>query len=822
MILSSSIEIENKIDENINLSSSSSESSDLAKQATVEKIESKLASDDLNNNLVRERKPVNKNSSSQDEEEEDDEEDENDDVDEDDDEEDADDEEDKKNSKLDLSLINSVHSSAAQVRRLHEEIKLFTEYISPRSEENFMRNQVVNKITQVIKAEWPNCQVDIFGSFKTELYLPTSDIDLVVFGEWSVLPLNPLKEALIRENVTDKDNIKVLDKASVPIIKVTELKTDLRIDISFNMTNGVKSAALIKEYLNEYPSLRCLAMVLKQFLLQRDLNEVWTGGIGSYSLILMIVSFLQLHPRIDPRSDDNNLGVLLIEFFELYGKQFNYMRTGIRIKDGGSYVPKEEIFKQFNNGYRASILCIEDPLNPANDIGKGSYGALKVKQAFEYAYLALSEAVAPQNSYLIKDNQSILGRIIRITQEVIEYRQWIKNLYSATNNALGYAAIPAMYSLNLNNLNESSDGVKSDDKESPGNPHMPVPPQFFQAFPLSQNMFTPPFVPLMQNVPPNFVNQFNAKNNFFNCVQKSSNANLIEQILSEKPQPQPTQHAVPPSLHYAPIFLHFNPNFMPLNHMFDTELKHANNFKPYKKNFANKRFSNNNYSHQCQKSRDGDFYADSGSSTGPVSSSSSTNNDSLSSNVSSSESDSESQLRLANSAKQFSSFRSNASHNFDEQNYANGFKKYFKNTKHFANKPGMHKNQYSNRFANVKKDFTDSQTGEPKISNESKSDDSSAKLVQNSVSGTPSLTYSTVLSQKHTNEQARKSYASIASNKNDADESVAHKRQSFTSSNKKCLNQSPSNGAPNSTRTYAHSNFKKKSDNIENYQSNSR
>jgi len=74
----------------------------------------------------------------------------------------------------------------------------------------------------------------------------------------------------------------------------------------------------------------------------------------------------KLHPRIDARSNDNNLGVLLIEFFELYGKQFNYMRTGIRVKDGGSYVPKEEIFKQFNNGFRASILCIEDPLNPCN------------------------------------------------------------------------------------------------------------------------------------------------------------------------------------------------------------------------------------------------------------------------------------------------------------------------------------------------------------------------------------------------------------------------------------------------------------------------
>ena len=42
------------------------------------------------------------------------------------------------------------------------------------------------------------------------------------------------------------------------------------------------------------------------------------------------------------------------------------MRTGIRVRDGGSYVPKEDIFKQISNTYRASILCIEDPLNSGN------------------------------------------------------------------------------------------------------------------------------------------------------------------------------------------------------------------------------------------------------------------------------------------------------------------------------------------------------------------------------------------------------------------------------------------------------------------------
>ena len=36
-------------------------------------------------------------------------------------------------------------------------------------------------------------------------------------------------------------------------------------------------------------------------------------------------------------------------------------------------------------GHRPSLLCIEDPLQPGNDVGKSSYGALQVKQAFDYA-----------------------------------------------------------------------------------------------------------------------------------------------------------------------------------------------------------------------------------------------------------------------------------------------------------------------------------------------------------------------------------------------------------------------------------------------------
>ncbi|KAM4833804.1 terminal nucleotidyltransferase 4B isoform 3-T3 [Thomomys bottae] len=317
---------------------------------------------------------------------------------------------------------------------LHEEISDFYEYMSPRPEEEKMRMEVVNRIESVIKELWPSADVQIFGSFKTGLYLPTSDIDLVVFGKWENLPLWTLEEALRKHKVADEDSVKVLDKATVPIIKLTDSFTEVKVDISFNVQNGVRAADLIKDFTKKYPVLPYLVLVLKQFLLQRDLNEVFTGGIGSYSLFLMAVSFLQLHPREDACIPNTNYGVLLIEFFELYGRHFNYLKTGIRIKDGGSYVAKDEVQKNMLDGYRPSMLYIEDPLQPGNDVGRSSYGAMQVKQAFDYAYVVLSHAVSPIAKYYPNnETESILGRIIRVTDEVATYRDWISKQWGLQN-----------------------------------------------------------------------------------------------------------------------------------------------------------------------------------------------------------------------------------------------------------------------------------------------------------------------------------------------------------------------------------------------------
>jgi non-canonical poly(A) RNA polymerase PAPD5/7 len=89
------------------------------------------------------------------------------------------------------------------------------------------------------------------------------------------------------------------------------------------------------------------------FLSQRELNEVYLGGIGSYALLTMTLAFLQLHPSRQPPqlppqartrkrgeqrlqeqeeleagAQELSLGVLLTDFFRLYGRTLNFDDSG--------------------------------------------------------------------------------------------------------------------------------------------------------------------------------------------------------------------------------------------------------------------------------------------------------------------------------------------------------------------------------------------------------------------------------------------------------------------------------------------------------------
>eukprot|EP00800_Vazella_pourtalesii_P019870 TRINITY_DN6909_c0_g2_i2.p1 TRINITY_DN6909_c0_g2~~TRINITY_DN6909_c0_g2_i2.p1 ORF type:complete len:406 (-),score=61.74 TRINITY_DN6909_c0_g2_i2:85-1302(-) len=305
---------------------------------------------------------------------------------------------------------------------LHHEIIDFYNYMKPTPAEKRMRSELVTRIRSMLQARIPEAHLEVFGSCSTQTYLPTSDIDLVIFGECNGDPLKIVEEELRAAGLANKE-IKFLDKATVPVVRFTELTTGVRIDISYDMRSGPEAASLVKKFIKTYSALPKLLVVIKQFLLQRDFNEVFSGGLSSYALTLLIVNFLQLHPRRMATDEDANLGVLLIEFFELYGRLFNYKNTGIRVTDGGSYFLKKHHQSYYDE--HSLLLFIEDPLETKKVVTRGAFHFPIIRHAFEHAFLLLCSAVLGNgipNGY-----QSILGLIIFLEQDCIEQRdQWVK------------------------------------------------------------------------------------------------------------------------------------------------------------------------------------------------------------------------------------------------------------------------------------------------------------------------------------------------------------------------------------------------------------
>lgn len=53
------------------------------------------------------------------------------------------------------------------------------------------------------------------------------------------------------------------------------------------------SCDLLKKYVESYPCLREVGILLKEFLSLHDLNSAYRGGISSYSAILLIVAYMK-------------------------------------------------------------------------------------------------------------------------------------------------------------------------------------------------------------------------------------------------------------------------------------------------------------------------------------------------------------------------------------------------------------------------------------------------------------------------------------------------------------------------------------------------
>jgi non-canonical poly(A) RNA polymerase PAPD5/7 len=334
---------------------------------------------------------------------------------------------------------------------LHNEVVGFCKLMEPHEDEMKERRELVDRFTKLVQATFDDtCQVDVFGSQATGLCLPTSDIDIALqlseedmsgkddekmksdknkkeqeiddMEKWDVptgSPLHRLAATLRREWLSELSYLEVIEHTRVPLVKFTHGPTNISVDVCFNQKTGPQAAKLMHQYMDALPPLRPLTFVLKYFMAARGLNQPYTGGVGSFLLQMMIVSFLQHREREcahNRRPVLYNLGALLIEFFELYSTDFNFITTGVSVRFDGFYFPKgaTDRKKDFWQEKRPFSLAMENPFELASDVGISSFRISVVQRSFEVAFkVLLSHVTEPFNPTI-----SILASILPATEEM--------------------------------------------------------------------------------------------------------------------------------------------------------------------------------------------------------------------------------------------------------------------------------------------------------------------------------------------------------------------------------------------------------------------
>ncbi|KAI0839893.1 hypothetical protein F5Y06DRAFT_264950 [Hypoxylon sp. FL0890] len=299
--------------------------------------------------------------------------------------------------------VKDYRDTPSMATRLHKEIVDFYLWVRPRKFEEQMRNDMIKNLRTIIQKKWKDAELYPFGSFMSGLYLPTADMDIAICSESLTRNGSPkydkkrhlwaLHAHLMYNRVPMNNQVEVISKAKVPLVKYTDGKTSLKVDISFEKMDGHRAIQTFLDWKKKYPAMPILVSIIKHFLLMRGLNEPVNGGIGGFSVICMVVSLLDLMPQVQSRSmvPEHHLGEILMEFFDYYGNRFQYKTVAIRMNPPG-LVPKSQVSKVlYRNLDRLSIL---DPNNPENDIAGGSGNTETILNQFSQAFATLKARMA--------------------------------------------------------------------------------------------------------------------------------------------------------------------------------------------------------------------------------------------------------------------------------------------------------------------------------------------------------------------------------------------------------------------------------------------
>ncbi|XP_035166208.1 poly(A) RNA polymerase GLD2 [Oxyura jamaicensis] len=195
-----------------------------------------------------------------------------------------------------------------------------------------------------------------------------------------------------------------LIRAKVPIVKFRDKVSCVEFDLNVNNFVGIRNTFLLRTYAYIEKRVRPLVLVVKKWASFHDINDASRGTLNSYSLVLMVLHYLQTLPEpilpslqknypesFDPTmqlhlihqvpctippylsNNESSLGDLLIGFFKYYATEFDWNHQMISVREAKA-IPRPD-----GIAWRNKFICIEEPFD-----GTNTARAVHEKQKFDY------------------------------------------------------------------------------------------------------------------------------------------------------------------------------------------------------------------------------------------------------------------------------------------------------------------------------------------------------------------------------------------------------------------------------------------------------
>ena len=316
---------------------------------------------------------------------------------------------------------------------LDAEIRAYESYVKLTAAEERATKLLIQQITSIVTLALPDNPLEVIGSHRTGLAIPTSDIDFslsmpeyekkdpTVRGPSPTRPearkassrkLDVLKQALSRSHqFAELETV----YARVPIVTGLHRRTGVTVQFQALHSTTLAARTYMAVYLSEYPTLRPLFMLLRGALDVRHLTTPFEGGLGSYSIFMMIVNALK-HSSITPLGGygitRHDLAAQLLYVLDFYAtadlRQNGYSPDPPRVFPKiGKGVLKRELDAGFldhvlhginilpkYDAKRPYLLCLQDPANPLNDLGSKAYSIKHVQETFRYTSESIKKGIS--------------------------------------------------------------------------------------------------------------------------------------------------------------------------------------------------------------------------------------------------------------------------------------------------------------------------------------------------------------------------------------------------------------------------------------------